>query len=139
MPMCQSAACACVCRRPRHTVFMDRLRPEVIVPLSRRPRLLIALFAAMLLAPMLALYGIPWRGHRIDRRVYVRIETDPPGAAVRVGDADRVSELTPCGVILPRGPVARLRLSLPGYRDTVVRIVPDGGDTQVKAVLFRDE
>ena len=118
---------------------MDRLRPEVIVPLSRRPRLLIALFAAMLLAPMLALYGMPWRQHGIHRRVYVRIETDPPGAAVRVGDADRVSELTPCAVVLPRGPAARVRLSLPGYRDAVVRIAPDGGDAQVKAVLLRAE
>ena len=118
---------------------MDRLRPEVIVPLSRRPRLLIALFAAMLLAPMLALYGIPWRGNGIHRRVYVRIETDPPGAAVRVGDADRASQFTPCGVVLPRGPAAKVRLSLPGYRDAVVRIAPDGGDAQVKAVLLRDE
>ena len=106
--------------------------------MSRRPRLLIALFAAMLLAPMLALYGVPWRAHGHDRRVYVRIETDPPGAAVRVGDAERPVVHTPCGVMLPRGPVAKVHLSMPGYRDQVVRIVPEGGDAQVKAVLLRE-
>jgi hypothetical protein len=58
----------------------------------------------------------------------VRIRSSPPGAQViRIADGALVG-VTPCEVESPRGADvdARLRVTLAGYRDEEIRLLPDG-------------
>jgi hypothetical protein len=116
---------------------MDRLIPEVILPVRRRARVLS-------LAGLIFLFGLPafvgtrvYSHYRGAHAVSVRVDADPPGTEVRVIELAEPFEVAPRTLMVPRRLRAvTLRLSHAGYRDAFVHVPLEGGDATVKAVLF---
>ncbi|HKA89246.1 MAG TPA: hypothetical protein VKE22_16380 [Haliangiales bacterium] len=116
---------------------MERLSPEVILPVRRRARV-------FSLAGLIFLFGLPvfvgtrvYNHYRWPRAVSVRVDADPPGTQVRVIELPDLFEPAPRTLSVPmRMRAVTLRLSHPGYRDAFVHVPLEGGDAAVKAVLL---
>jgi hypothetical protein len=116
---------------------MERLSPEVIVPVRRRVRILS-------LAGLMFLFGLPvfvgtrvYSHYRWPRAVVVRVDAEPAGTQVRVVEIPGPFTLAPRTLEVPaRMHAITLRLSHAGYRDAFVHVPLQGGDAAVKAVLL---